>query len=173
MATTYTLIQAYTVSTPANSITLSVIPSTYTDLVLVTSLRTDRADVGDNLGLQFNSSASGYSDRRLYGYGTGAGSDSGSSTFLRAGRIDAANNTASTFANSQIYIPNYAGSTNKSVSIDSVYENNASGNAYIEMYAGLWSNTAAITSIKLYLVDSTSLNFVANSTAYLYGVNKS
>ena len=170
MANTFELIQAFTVSTPANSITLSSIPATYTDLVLETSLRTDRADYGDNVGLQFNSSTSGYSDRRLYGYGTGAGSDSGSSTYLRCSRVDAALNTASTFSNGSIYIPNYAGSTNKSVSIDNVYENNASGNAYCEMYAGLWSNTAAINSIKLYLVDAGVLNFVANSTVYLYGV---
>ncbi len=169
MANTFELISSFTVSTPANSITLSSIPATYTDLVLEMSLRTDRADTGDNVGLQFNSVTSGYSDRRLYGYGTGVGSDTGSSSFLRVGRIDAANNTASTFSNGSLYIPNYAGSTYKSVSFDSVMENNASG-SYVELEAGLWSNTAAITSIKVYLVDSGALNFVANSTVYLYGV---
>lgn len=167
---TFTLIEAYTVPSPTNSITLSSIPSTYTDLILETSLRTDRADTGDNVGLQFNSSTSGYSDRRVYGYGTGAGSDTGSSSFLRFGRIDAANNTANTFSNGSLYIPNYAGSTYKSVSFDSVMENNSS-NSYVELEAGLWSNTAAITSIKIYLVDSGALNFVANSTVYLYGVS--
>ena len=169
MANTFELISSVTVSTPANSITLSSIPATFTDLVLQMSLRTDRADTGDNVGLRFNSSTSGYSDRRLYGFGSGVGSDTGSSSFLRIGRIDAANNTASTFSNGSLYIPNYAGSTNKSVSFDSVMENNATA-SYQELQAGLWSNTAAITSIQLYLVDAGFLNFVANSTVYLYGV---
>jgi hypothetical protein len=169
MANTFELISSFTVSTPANSITLSPIPATYTDLVLETSLRTDRADTGDNVGLRFNSSTSGYSDRRLYGSGTAAASDTGSSTFLRAGRIDAANNTASTFSSGCFYIPNYAGSQYKSVSFDSVQEQNGT-NAVAELEAGLWSNTAAITSIQLYLVDAGFLNFVANSTVYLYGV---
>jgi hypothetical protein len=48
-----------------------------------------------------------------------------------------------------MYIPNYAGSSNKSVSIDAVTENNATA-AEANLVAGLWSSTAAITSITLY-----------------------
>jgi hypothetical protein len=73
--------------------------------------------------------------------------------------------TASSFSSGEIYIPNYAGSTNKSYSIDSVTEQNATG-ALAELIAGLWSQTAAITQITL-----SSSNFQQYSTAYLYGVS--
>ena len=75
--------------------------------------------------------------------------------------------TASTFGNSEFYIPNYTGSTNKSISSDGVSENNATG-AYTRLVAGLWSQTSAITSIDL--VPDTG-DFAQYSTAYLYGVS--
>jgi hypothetical protein len=67
-----------------------------------------------------------------------------------------------------IYIPNYAGSSNKSVSIDSVTENNATG-AYSGLTAALFASTAAITSFGI----STGSNFVQYSTATLYGIKNS
>ena len=76
--------------------------------------------------------------------------------------------TANTFGNMEIYIPNYAGSSNKSVSVNQVGEDNAA-TAYATLLAGLWSNTAAITSIKL-TPFSGGASFVQYSTAYLYGV---
>ena len=75
--------------------------------------------------------------------------------------------TASTFANGEIYIPNYAGSTYKSLSADSVTETNATG-AVRAFHATLWSNTAAINQITL--TPDAGGNFVQYSTAYLYGV---
>ena len=61
---------------------------------------------------------------------------------------------------------NYTSSNNKSISIDNVTETNATNNE-MAIIAGLWSNTAAITSIKL-TPDSGS--FATNSTFTLYGV---
>jgi hypothetical protein len=52
------------------------------------------------------------------------------------------------------------------VSVDFVGENNT-GLSYQVLTAGLFSSTAAITSISL---DGTD-NFVAYSTAYLYGIS--
>jgi hypothetical protein len=77
-----------------------------------------------------------------------------------------AGNTASTFSNIEIYIPNYAGSTNKSFSIDAVGENNATA-AYAGLVAGLWSTSSAITAIS---IASTTL-FAEFSTATLYGIS--
>jgi hypothetical protein len=66
----------------------------------------------------------------------------------------------------EIYFPNYASATNKSFSIDSVTENNATlANQFLT--AGLWSNTAAITSITLL---AASGNLAYYSTASLYGI---
>jgi hypothetical protein len=70
-----------------------------------------------------------------------------------------------------MYIPNYAGSTNKSFSTESATENNGTG-ADLVMRAHLWSNTAAITSIKLFAANGSG-NFGQYSTAVLYGISKS
>jgi len=151
----------------ASSIDFTSIPSTYTDLVLICSLRVSRASVVNNTVIKFNGSSTSYSERVLYGNGSSAGSYSDTQIY---DVNNAANSTASTFANSQFYIPNYAGSTNKSVSNDSVSETNATA-ATAQLVAGLWSNTSAITSISL--TDYSGTNFAQYSTATLYGIKNS
>jgi len=156
----------------ATDITFSAIPATYTDLVLKVSVRSDRvAAISDGLLLKFNGSASTYSDRYLQGGGSGSPS-SGASPFgttrIYTGEMNTNGSTASTFSSFDIYIPNYTASTNKSLSSDSVMEQNAT-TAYATLVAGLWSNSAAITSIQLTFSNSTT--FVQYSTAYLYGVS--
>ena len=84
--------------------------------------------------------------------------------------VPGATATASTFGNGDIYIPNYAGSNYKSASADTVSENNAS-TGYDDMTAGLWSNTAAITSIAI--SSFTSSTIIQYSTFYLYGIKNS
>jgi hypothetical protein len=154
----------------AASIEFTSIPATYTDLILKYSLRTARTDTVSALRLTFNNSATSYSNRMIEGNGASAASYTGGSTFIDLGYAPAATATASTFNNHELYIPNYAGSTNKSVSIDAVQENNTT-TAYANLIAGLWSDSAAITSIKV--VPSTAVNFVQYSTASLYGISKS
>ena len=170
MANTFELIASSTVgSGGASSIDFTSIPSTYTDLCLVTSLRTSGTSVGNAYGT-FNGSTSGYSNRVLQGTGSGVSSFSGLSTAFYAGIFNTGTQTSNTFASTQIYIPNYAGSNNKSISTDNVTENNAT-EAYARLIASLWSNSAAITSISLFPESSVPYGtFVQYSTAYLYGV---
>ena len=169
MATTYTLISSVTVgSGGAASIDFTSIPSTYTDLQLVMSLRSAGTGVSTRYAsVSFNSNTSNYSYRRLYGNGSSAGSDNGSLRLI--GTIPGSTVTANTFASLQMYVPNYASSNNKSYSCDSVEENNATG-AEADLIAGLWSNSAAITSIAI-TSDQGSFNLVQYSTAYLYGIS--
>jgi hypothetical protein len=75
--------------------------------------------------------------------------------------------TASTFGNIEYYIPNYTGSTYKSISMDSVAENNTT-TAYAILEAGLWSDTSAINRINL--TSENAANFVQHSTFHLYGI---
>jgi hypothetical protein len=164
MPATFTLISSVTVgSGGAANIEFTSIPSTYTDLVVKLSARGDVA--GTAVKIQFNNSTSDLSSRYLFGSGSAAAS------YTDASNIYAYENssgyTASTFSNSEIYIPNYAGNTNKSVSVDAVTETNAT-TADMALFAGLWSNTSAITSIKLV---PNSGNFAQYSTAYLYGIS--
>ena len=161
-----TLIGSVTVGAGgAASIDFTSIPGTYTDLLLVVSARSAVAGNLDGVVIKFNSSSTGYSGKSLLGSGTAASSASTND----AGLTPAAGSTASVFSNSMTYIPNYAGSTNKVYSTETVTENNAAG-AYQSLQAGLWSNTAAITSISL--VSENASTWTQYSTAYLYGITK-
>ncbi len=170
MATTYSLISSVTVgSGGAASMSFTSIPSTYTDLCLKVSSRSDATgSAWRNYTISFNgtSYATDMSGKGLYGLGSSVGTESPSSAIGQFSTSDSA--TASTFSNSEIYIPNYTGSTNKSFSVDTVTENNATS-AIAYMVAMLWSNTAAITSITLGN-ESTAI-FKQHTTAYLYGIS--
>jgi hypothetical protein len=169
MPNTFTKIASVTVGAGgSSSISFSSIPSTYTDLCLKVSLRSDASRINDDLLVSFNGSTSSRSWKFLEGNGSSASSASG--TDGRFSTFDGATATANTFGNAELYIPNYASSNYKSVSIDTVTENNATS-AYTEIEAALWSNTAAITSITMTLGFGTV--FVQYSTATLYGISKS
>lgn len=169
MANTYVKIADYTVGAGgASSIDFTSIPSTYTDLCVKLSSRAASGGAVDVL-IQFNtdSTSGNYSQRQLQGNGSSASSGTGNQ---QSATSDGSTDTASTFANSEIYIPNYAGSTAKSFSTDTVTENNSS-TAYATLRAGLWSGTAAINAIKL--THNGGASFAQYSTAYLYGILKS
>lgn len=152
----------------ASSITFSNIPQTYTDLALLVSARADSTTTARDITIVPNGASSGMSDRVLYANGASASSYSDAAMY--AGSVPDASATASTFGNILIYCPNYAGSTQKSFSVDSVTENNGT-TAVAQLIAGLWTGTSAITS--LVLAPTASKNFVQYSTFYLYGVSNS
>lgn len=163
---TMTLISTTTLTGSAASISVSSIPSSYTDLLVVTSLRTDSTSSGNICTISFNGLTTNFNYRLLYGSGSVAGSGSGASA---GGPFnDGSGDTANTFGNASIYVPNYAGSTNKSYSIDHVYENNATS-AYQGLTAGLWSNTSAINQVTFTPVAG---NLVSGTTISVYGILK-
>ena len=167
------LISSVTVgSGGAPSMAFNSIPQTYTDLLIAVSGRSTRTGTtsGDSFSIQFNGvGGTSYSDIAVRGSGSAAISYSDvSQAVIDLGRVPAANQTASTFGNSEFYIPNYTGSTFKSISVDTVSENNAT-EAYQTLLSGLFSDTGAITSIVI--APSGSNTFVEYSTAYLYGIS--
>jgi len=164
MALTYQAIATVTVgSGGAASMAFSSIPATYTDLLIKISARHTTSETSNDILATFNGSTSSFTARRLYGDGSSAASDTNARTI---GLTVGASATASTFGNSEVYIPNYAGSNNKSYSADQLGETNATL-AYAILNAGLRSDTSAITSISL---APASGNFVQYSTATLYGI---
>lgn len=163
----YTLIERQELTENASSVTLSSIPQFYTDLYVIVSGRTSRTEAIDGLDFRPNGLTTNFLWRRLIGAGSSVASSSGTNPELAL--INAANNTSNTFSNIAVYISNYTSSTNKSFSADSVTENNAT-DAYQAIYAGLWSQTAPITS--LVIASSTSNNLVAGSSISLYGINR-
>jgi hypothetical protein len=165
MANTMTLISSVTVgSGGAATMDFTSIPSTYTDLILQTSLRDNYASVSVNFGWKLNGSTSNFSGKNLNGSGTAAASGTNANEL---GFTVGTSGTANTFSSSNIYLPNYASSNYKSYSVESAAESNTA-TVYMQILAGLWSNTAAITSISVYPINATL--FTQYSTAYLYGV---
>jgi hypothetical protein len=175
MANTYEAIATTTVgSGGAANIEFTSIPAIYTDLCILTSLRSNRATVVYDTGrIRFNSdSGNNYTaSRRLYGDGSSAFSDAPAITNSGLFEMPTASGaTASTFGNIQIYIPNYTSSNYKSYSNDGVSENNAA-TAFTTLIAGLWNSTSAITSITLTPFAGTLWS--QYSTATLYGIKNS
>ena len=171
MANTFELIASYTVGSGGTStITFSSIPSTYTDLCLKLSLRSSSANDRRIIFFKFNSVTSGYNDRSIRAFNSAVASqtDNGGNTSFAVWDMPAANATSNTFSNVELYIPNYAGSTNKSISADGVGENNGTSGAIAGLTAALSTVTSAISQIDIF-GDGTG-NFVQYSTAYLYGV---
>jgi hypothetical protein len=168
MATTYTLISSVTVgSGGAANIEFTSIPATYTDLVILSSLRTTTSEAFDGIRMTFNNTSANRSIKRFYGLGSGSPGTS-SNSYMMGSQASTASNTSNTFGNGFCYIPNYTSSNYKSASSDEVSETNAT-TAVVEIDANLWSDTSAITSIQL--VSENSANFVQYSTAYLYGIS--
>ena len=166
MATTYEAIATITVgSGGAATIQFSTIAANWTDLLVKLSARHDANNTA--VKISFNGVTTNLSFRYLYGSGSAAASYTDASNVYTYG--NSSTYTASTFGNAEFYIPNYAGSNNKSISSDAVTENNATA-ADMLLGAGLWSNTSAITSITL---TPSSGNFVQYSTATLYGIKNS
>jgi hypothetical protein len=165
MAITYEIISSVTVGAGgAANMSFTSIPQTYTDLLIVLSGRTSYTTF-DSILVTFNGSTSNFSG--IVGYGDGSGT-----AVFSAGRwagSQPGTGTAQNFANNQLYIANYASSSNKAFLTDSTTETNGNP-AYTYIGGSLWSNTSAITSITL---TPNAGNFVQYSTATLYGIKNS
>lgn len=157
---TYTLIQKTTLNASAASITFSSIPQTFTDLKVVLSAR-DVSVTYSSLYIAINGTAV-TSLRKVLGNGSSASSGTD-----YVGLIDGTASTASVFGNADIYIPNYTSSNYKSLSIDMVTENNATG-AHQFLTAAISPATAAISTLAFTCDGS----FEKYTSVSLYGVAK-
>jgi hypothetical protein len=166
---TYEPIATSTVSgSNAANITFSSISSSYTDLVLVMALQSDRASNGSSsVRLEFNGdTATNYSS--TYVYGTGASAVSGAqSSVTPMPQIGEAPGgpTLPVFGLIKVSLFSYAGSTNKTILSEWAADRNGAG--LVGRTVGLWRSTSAINSIK---VTISSQNIVVGSTATLYGI---
>jgi hypothetical protein len=161
------LIESKTLASETTAISFSSIPQTFTDLLFVLSLRDASAGTTNNTILAINGSTANGSIRFLQGNGSTASSLSDTPLYLPA--TSGNSSTASTFGNASIYIPNYTGSANKSVSIDTLTENNGT-TAIQQIVAGLWSNTAAINAVEFR--SNGTVNYRVGSIISLYGILK-
>lgn len=170
------VIQHQELASAQASFEFTSIPQIFTDLYVAFSLRNDRG-VGATsyAGLTINGNYTNLSQRILDGNGSVANSYTYTSgTYPVFFYIPGSHYTASTFGNGGIYIPNYAGSTAKSISVDCVSENNST-TAYQTLQAALYNSSTAITSLGFISLNSelgAAGNLVQYCSATLYGITK-
>lgn len=158
---TYTPIATYTLGSAQTDVTFSSIPSTYTDLVLVTMLKETAAA---NAIIRVNGdTGSNYSSTTLGGNSGGAFSArQTNSTWIW---IDRQGETTD-FGVGLTHFMNYSNTTTYKTILDrfSAYTTG------LQATVGLWRNTSAINSIKIFIDYSPTQSFVAGSTFTLYGI---
>lgn len=172
MPNTYTLISSNVLTSTSTSVIFSSIPSSYKDLVLRASVRSDSAGttVHDFVYRLNGSSATVYYKTQLTSNGTAAQTYTQSTTrFIFENMLNGASSTSNTFSNLEIYIPSYTASQFKAVSHNGVSENNATL-AGINSMAGMFASSSPITQIECY---TSGYNFAAGCSFYLYGIKNS
>ena len=156
---TYSTIATTTVSSAANTVTLSSIPSTYTDLILIVA-GTTSAGTTHSVTIRVNGdTGTNYSVTILDGDGSAKASyrESNQSS-LNLGILATPNQ-----ANSIFHFQNYANTAiNKSILGRG---NNPAG--YVRLGVGVWRNTAAINSVSIF---NSATTFAAGTTMTLYGI---
>ena len=159
MPSTYAPIATQTLGSATASLTFSTIASTYTDLVLV-SIGTNSAL--NDIKLRFNSdTGNNYSETLLLGSGSSAITGRGSNI---SGLVH--NYTDSAIASATTSILNYSNSTTYKTTLTR-WNATSSSDPYTAAYVGLWRNTAAITSITVFVASGT---MSIGSTFTLYGI---
>lgn len=168
MAATYEPIATTTLGTASNSITFTSIPSIYTDLVMVIVGQMDVQNTYSGVWVRFNNdTATNYSETYMYADGastksTGINTSSSDGIYLNNGFLSTSLNSMFT-----INLLGYSNSKYKTILAQCNRDYNGSGG--IDTVCGLWRNTAAISTIKVYFYDSGS-KFVVGSTATIYGI---
>ena len=170
MASTYTPIATTTLGSAASSYTFSSIPSTYTDLVLISNYSTSSNDqtIYAQMGNGSIDTGSNYSTTILAGQASGAFSarQSNTSGIAVGGFYYGAGTTFPSTI--QTHFMNYSnGTTYKTIlSRDATQRNDGNGEA--GAFVGLWRSTSAINQIKIY---PSAGNFNTGSTFTLYGIS--
>ena len=161
MPATYDKIEAKSVGSNTPSVTFTAIPSTYTDLVLVTNLATDAAtEFRVRVGNGSIDTGSNYSMTYLLGTGSSAiSSRESGTTWGYAGYTSVSalskmhifnfQNYSNTTTN-KTWLMRFAGADNQSTAV-----------------VGLWRSTSAINQIQLI---ANGNNIAAGSTLTLYGI---
>jgi hypothetical protein len=159
---TYTQIASTTLGSAATSVTFSSIAGTYTDLVLIMNAGSsvNNADIDVNVN---GDTGANYSRIALYGDGATAASvrESSATKF----RLTYFGNAATAF--SWIGIVNFMNYSNTTTYKTFLSKARNATNYGVNDQAGLWRNTAAISSM---VITNASGTFNTGSTFNLYGI---
>lgn len=157
-------------NTPSVTFDVSSFAGVYKHLQIVIAARTDRALHVDSAMIQFNGDTGGnYRAHYLLGTGSAVASGDDGSGVVRvyAARVTGATAGTSVFGTGicDILDP-YSSTKNTTTRALAGYTSGSGSEVYL--FSGLWMNTAAINSIRIF--PNIGSNFVAGSRFSLYGV---
>jgi hypothetical protein len=166
---TWTYITSWAFDGTSTGVQLNSIPQTYTDLVIVQHLRSNRAATTEQFWQRPNNDTGSN-----YGYTPMQGDGSTSNTTRQTSQticnrfpIPAASATANIFGTSTVHIQNYTNTTMwKNIIVQWSCDLNGSGTVGVS--AGTWRSTAAITSINL--ATENGSNPIVGSYVTVYGI---
>ena len=178
MANTLKLIKTYTVGSGGESIiTFNNIPQTFTDLMILGSVKTSRNAANDFIKGYFNSDTTDGNYTGFLNYNTTGAISGVSFAGASAPRYfgDVPGNSvgvASMFSQTRIWINGYSDSNTKSYGSESGQNSAVSGTTQLLTYSqGRWAGTSAITSISF--TCGVTGPWVEFSTMSLYGIQGS
>ena len=164
---TYTPIATTTLGSASNTVTFSSIPSTYTDLIIVTDAGASViAEVDLRVGNSSVDTGSNYSKTTLSGGGSSAISVRNSNqTYWRPNY----NSVYDTANGKSVHIFQFMNYANTNVFKTMLYRGN-SATYGVDASVCLWRSTSAINVITLYASVPSVRNFLTGSTFTLYGI---
>lgn len=168
MAATYEPIASITLGATATSVAFSSIPQTYTDLVIVSTIRISGTG-GEGASIQFNGdTATNYSWTRLFA-NTSVTSDRASNTSTPLfGYYPGNDSTSGLFGNSIAQINNYSNTTTNKTMLQRWNNNQTGGVPHVGLNVVLYRSTNAISS--MLITAGASKNFIAGCTFNIYGI---
>jgi len=157
----------------ATGVTLSSIPQGFRHLMLVAQVRSDQASETEGVFVRFNGDATAIYDweRLTSNSATLTGLATRADTSIQFGLGEGANSRASNFSPSFGYVFGYSLTTTEkwTLSSNAVFGNiSADADLFLQLRAGRWRSTAAITSI--IFGPTTGPNFVSGSRFQIYGI---
>ena len=162
-------IATFTLGSSQSNVEFTNIPQTYTHLQIRGITRSTNNSTLSALGVQFNSTTSGYFLHLLYGDGASALSANGlSSTNASVGVSAGALASANIFSSFIVDILDY-NNTNKNKTIRSLTGSDLNGSGQLRLTSSSVVLSNAITSLKF--IDANGANLVQYSSFALYGIN--
>ena len=172
----YELLESVTLSSPASSVTFSGLDSysDYKSLQIRMVTRYDTQGFASNY-MNFNADeGANYTTHRLQGNGSSVGSANfGTEDYIRLGDTERlTDSVADSFGTSIIDIYDFASTTKTTTSrvLNGRTGGVSGGSPRINLNSGLWTSTAAVTSISFGLPTVGYVNYVAGSRFSLIGV---
>lgn len=159
-ASTYVALATTTLSSAVNSITISSIPTTYTDLVVVLNgTSSNPTGVSFQVGNGTVDTGSNYSYTELYG--------TGSATSGARAANQTSGSTGSFYTTQSLNVANFMNYSNTSTGKNIVTRGSNAGNQ-IDSLANWWRSTSAINIIK-FMVNG-GYTFSVGTTLTIYGI---